>query len=80
MSAGTRFVVIVLVVLGILAIVAGIIYYVEPARSLPTWFPGHLAHIRGKHTRRGLAGIIVGAVLLIGGLIVATVGRRPSRV
>ncbi len=79
MTSVTRFVVIVLVVLGILAIVAGVIYYVEPAKSLPSFFPGHLAHVRGKHTRRGLAGIIVGAVLLIGGLIVAAVGRRPAR-
>ena len=80
MTAGVRFVVIVLVVLGILAIAAGVIYYVEPAKSLPTWFPGHLAHVKGKHTHRALAGIVVGALLLIGGLIVATVGRRPSRV
>ena len=35
MTAASRFLVIILVVLGVLAIAAGIIYYVEPAKSLP---------------------------------------------
>ncbi len=43
MTAASRFLVIILVVLGVLAIAAGIIYYVEPAKSLPAFFPGHLA-------------------------------------
>jgi hypothetical protein len=47
MTAASRFLVIILVVLGVLAIAAGIIYYVEPAKSLPTFFPGHLAHGNG---------------------------------
>ena len=47
MTAASRFLVIILVVLGVLALAAGIIYYVEPAKSLPTFFPGHLAHGNG---------------------------------
>jgi hypothetical protein len=34
MTAASRFLVIVLVVLGILALAAGIIYYVEPGKDL----------------------------------------------
>jgi len=63
-----------------LGLAAGIIYYVEPAKSLPTFFPGHLAHGNGRHTTRGLAGIVAGAVLLIIAVITARAGRRwPSR-
>jgi hypothetical protein len=65
MSNGTRFLVIILVVLGVLALAAGIIYLVEPAKSLPTFFPGYNAHLTTAHSRRGIAGIVVGAVLLI---------------
>jgi hypothetical protein len=75
----TRFLVIILVVLGVLAIAAGIIYFAEPAKSLPAFFPGHAAHLTARHTRRGLAGIIAGAVLLIIAAIIARVGRRSSR-
>lgn len=76
MTVASRFLVVILVVLGVLAIAAGIIYFVEPAKSLPTFFPGHLAHVKGRHTSRGLAGIIVGVVLLIIAVIAARVGRR----
>jgi hypothetical protein len=79
MTAASRFLVVVLVVLGVLAIAAGIIYFVEPAKSLPTFFPGHLAHVKGRHTSRGLAGIIVGVVLLIIAVIAARAGRRSRR-
>jgi len=70
---------IILVVLGVLALAAGIIYYVEPAKSLPALFPGHAAHLSGRHTTRGLAGIIAGAVLLIVAVIIARSGWRSSR-
>jgi uncharacterized membrane protein len=79
MTAGYRFIMIVLVVLGVLAIATGIFYLVEPAKSLPTFFPGYAAHTATPHNRRGLAGIILGAVLLIIGLITARVGRQSAR-
>ena len=79
MRATSRFLVIILVVLGVLALAAGIIYYVEPAKSLPAFFPGHAAHLNGRHTTRGLAGIIAGAVLVIVAVIIARSGRRSSR-
>jgi hypothetical protein len=79
MRAASRFLVIILVVLGVLALAAGIIYYIEPAKSLPAFFPGHAAHLKGRHTTRGLAGIIAGAVLLIVAVIIARSGRRSSR-
>ena len=65
--------------LGVLAIAGGIIYFAEPAKSLPAFFPGRAAHLTGRHTRRGLAGIIAGAVLLIITVITARVARRSSR-
>ena len=76
MTAASRFLVIILVVLGVLAIIAGIIYYAEPAKSLPAFFPGHAAHLTGRHTTRGLVGIIAGAVLLIIAVIITRAGRR----
>jgi MYXO-CTERM domain-containing protein len=39
----SRLVVAVLAVLGILAVVVGIIYLVEPIHSLPSFFPGSAA-------------------------------------
>ena len=61
-----------LVVLGILAVVVGVIYLVEPIHSLPSFFPGHAAHGQGHHHIRGYIAIAVGVILLI---IAAMAGR-----
>lgn len=67
---------IVLVVLGILAVVVGIIYLVEPIHSLPSFFPGHAANKHGYHHIRGYIAIAVGVILL---LLAAVLGRTRRR-
>jgi len=71
----SRSVRVVLVVLGILAVVVGIIYLVEPIHSLPSFFPGHAPHGRGHHHIRGYIAIAVGIILLI----IAGIPRRSRR-
>ncbi len=66
---------IVLVVLGILAVVVGVIYLVEPVHSLPSFFPGYASHGHIHHHNRGYVAIAVGAVLLI----IAAIPRRSGR-
>jgi NADH:ubiquinone oxidoreductase subunit 5 (subunit L)/multisubunit Na+/H+ antiporter MnhA subunit len=65
----------VLVVLGILAVVVGVIYLVEPIHSLPSFFPGHALHGQSHHHTRGYIAIAVGIVLLI----FAGIVRRSRR-
>ena len=67
---------VVLVVLGILAVVVGVIYLVEPIHSLPSFFPGHAPHGQGHHHIRGYIAIVVGINLLI---IAAMAGRSRRR-
>jgi hypothetical protein len=57
----------VLIFFGIVAIAAGVLYLVEPAHSLPTFFPGYKALATGKLPRHGIACIAGGAVLAIVG-------------
>jgi NADH:ubiquinone oxidoreductase subunit 5 (subunit L)/multisubunit Na+/H+ antiporter MnhA subunit len=67
---------VVLVLLGILAVVVGIIYLVEPIHSLPSFFPGHASHGQIHHHIRAYIAIAVGIVLLI---IAAIAGRSRRR-
>jgi NADH:ubiquinone oxidoreductase subunit 5 (subunit L)/multisubunit Na+/H+ antiporter MnhA subunit len=74
MSGLVRF---VLVVLGILAVIVGIIYLVEPIHSLPSFFPGHAPRGQGHHHIRGYIAIAVGIIDLI--IVGITAGLRRAR-
>jgi uncharacterized membrane protein HdeD (DUF308 family) len=67
---------VLLAVLGIACVVAGIVYFAEPAHSLPSFFPGHTAHGTKSRTKHGIAAVIVGVLFLIGAWF--TSGRKQS--
>ncbi|MGD0084759.1 MAG: hypothetical protein ABSD78_16435 [Acidimicrobiales bacterium] len=72
----------ILLIVGAAAIAAGVLYLTQPAHSLPTFFPGYAAHVVGKHTHRGYAGIALGAVLVVIAFVVGLTGsprRRHAR-
>jgi UDP-N-acetylmuramyl pentapeptide phosphotransferase/UDP-N-acetylglucosamine-1-phosphate transferase len=48
------------VVLGIALVVIAVVYWIEPARSLPSFFPGHQAGSSHHHTKHGIASFLVG--------------------
>ena len=49
---------ILLVVAGIVLILIAIVYWVEPARSLPAFFPGHEAGSAHHHVKHGIAAFL----------------------
>lgn len=71
-----RLLAIIILVIGVAAIVTGVLYLTQPANSLPSFFPGYAAHVVGKHTHRGYAGVAFGAVLVIVSFVVALTGPR----
>jgi hypothetical protein len=76
--SSSRAVAAVLVVLGVLAVIAGIMYIAIHAGNLPSFFPGHLkggSHT-GRRTKHGIAAIVVGVVLLALSGLVARAGAR----
>jgi len=50
---------------GIALIVLAIIYWAEPAGSLPAWIPGHEDGSGHHHVKHGIAALLVGLALLI---------------
>ena len=52
------------VVLGVALIVIAVIYWVEPAGSLPSFFPGHEAGSAHHHVKHGIAAFFVGLACL----------------
>ena len=73
-----RILIAIVFIIGVLALVVGIVYISQKASSLPSFFPGHSATLHRAHKSRGYAGVALGAVLIIISLIAAymTAGRR----
>jgi hypothetical protein len=53
------------VIVGIVLIVIAIVYWVEPAKSLPGFFPGHQAGSGHHHVKHGIAAFLVGLACLV---------------
>ena len=52
-------------VAGILLIVVAVIYWAEPAKSLPSFFPGHESGSNHHHVKHGIASFLVGLACLV---------------
>jgi hypothetical protein len=64
MSATTlRRLIVPAVVLGIVLVIVSIVYFVEPAHSLPSFFPGHVSASSSEanhhHSKHGIAALVV---------------------
>lgn len=57
----------------VLFLVAGI-YIAEPAKSLPSFFPGHAAGSTHHHVKHGIAALVVG----VGALVLAWFQSGPK--
>jgi hypothetical protein len=52
------------IVVGLLLIAIAVVYWIEPARSLPSFFPGHQAGSSHHHVKHGIAAFLVGLAVL----------------
>jgi len=63
MNSNSRKLILPVVLLGVLLIVVAVIYFVQPAHSLPSFFPGHVsaadAEAAHHHTKHGIAALVV---------------------
>ena len=64
------------VIVGIALIVVAVVYWIEPARSLPSFFPGHQAGSNHHHVKHGIAAFLVGLACLAFAWFQS--GRKPA--
>jgi len=60
-----RLLVALAVVVGIALIAIAAIYWAEPAKSLPGFFPGHESGSGHHHVKHGIAAFLVGLACLV---------------
>jgi len=67
------------VVVGVALIAIAFVYWLEPAKSLPSWLPGHEAGSNHHHIKHGIASFLVGVACLVFAWF-RSAGPRPGRV
>jgi hypothetical protein len=75
-TGGQRLLVVVLVLVGLLALAAGITYLAVEGKSLPGIL-GTAHGFTGHRTKRGIAALVVAAVALVGAVALARSSRQP---
>jgi hypothetical protein len=60
-----RLLVVLAVIVGLVLIVVAIVYWAEPAKSLPSFFPGHEAGSGHHHVKHGIAAFLLGLACLV---------------
>jgi hypothetical protein len=54
------------IIIGVALVALGVYYWVTPASSLPSFFPGHLVGSAHKHLKHGVAAVVLGALCFLG--------------
>ena len=65
MRLNSRPVVILAALVGLALVALAFVYWAEPAKSLPSWLPGHEAGSNHHHVKHGIASLLVGLALLV---------------
>jgi len=71
--ARSRWTVLALGIAGAALIVIAIVYFAEPAKSLPGFFPGHEAGSSHHHVKHGIASALLG----VGAFVLAWFQKAP---
>ncbi len=75
----SRVLMVLLIIIGFALVALAVYYWVTPAGSLPSFFPGHLAGSAHKHVKHGLAALIVGIVCFLGAWMLSGKEEEPAR-
>jgi drug/metabolite transporter (DMT)-like permease len=65
-SSGRTILAVLFGVIAVVFIVVAIIYLAEPAKSLPSFIPGHIAGSSGHHPLKATGSFVVGVVFAVG--------------
>ena len=77
-SSGRTILAVILGIIALIFIVVAIIYLAVPAKSLPSFVPGHIAGSTGHHPLRAAGSFIIGIVFAVGAWFALAYKPRPA--
>ncbi|HLY34954.1 MAG TPA: hypothetical protein VKQ07_10515 [Jatrophihabitantaceae bacterium] len=69
--------IVAMIALGVLLFAVSVVYFSEPARHLPSFFPGYAARSAHHHTKHGLLAVVIAVVAFVGAWVGS--GRKRRR-
>ena len=61
----SRALIVAAVILGVILILVAVVYWIDSARDLPSFFPGHDASSSTVHVKHGIAALVLGLGCLV---------------
>ena len=77
-SAGRTGLAVLLGIIAVIGIVVAIIYLAEPAKSLPSFIPGHIAGSSGHHPLKATGSFVVGVIFAVGAWFTLVYKPKPQ--
>ena len=77
-SSGRTILAVVLGIIALLFIVVAVIYLAEPAKSLPSFIPGHIANSSGHHPLKATGSFVVGVIFAVGAWFTLAYKPKPQ--
>ena len=76
-SSGKTILAVILGIVAVIFIIVAVIYLAEPAKSLPSFIPGHIANSTGHHPIRATGSFVVGVIFAVGAWFTLTYKPKP---
>ena len=76
-SSGRTILAVILGIIALIFIVVAIIYMAEPAKSLPSFVPGHIDGSTGHHPLRAGGSFVIGIVFAVGAWFALAYKPKP---
>ena len=77
-SSGRTILAVILGVIALVFIVVAVIYLAEPAKSLPSFIPGHISGSSGHHPIRAVGSLVVGIIFAVGAWFTLAYKPKPQ--
>jgi preprotein translocase subunit SecY len=77
-SPGRTILAVILGIIALIFIVVAIIYLAEPAKSLPSIIPGHIAGSTGHHPLKATGCFVVGIIFAVGAWFTLAYKPKPQ--
>ncbi len=77
-SSGRTILAVILGIIALIFIVVAIIYLAEPAKSLPSFIPGHIKGSPGHHPLRAAGSLVIGIIFAVGAWFALAYKPKPQ--